>query len=396
MSLHNEPAADSALLRFFYCGRGDTILLEARNGGCGIIDCNLTASSRADRRIRKHLEERGIGILEFVCLTHPDQDHYFGMKELLAECFCAHDRKGVVPLFKQFWDSGADFRALQAIADRRPGEKNRVAAKRFRDLNAFLAPLIALDAVKRVALGELTIPAERFGDFSIVALGPRRNRVDHFMAQKYREVLQSSEEQLQGPCEESNNLSAVLVMMHREQPLNILLGGDATVDVWKEALQAWERLRRLPGFESRTRHFSGVKVSHHGARGSLHPELYQDYCHAEDTVAVLSVGPGDPHHPHQEVLQMLTDQGIRTYATCWRTKDENRAEQETYGCLPLPGEPVRAGGAGSAGMTGPVVAGSSPDHFPRLTGHTCADIEITVYADGRLEANPPESLLQLG
>lgn len=46
----NKSGEIAALLRFFYCGRGDTILVEAGDC-CGMIDCNLTASSRADRLI---------------------------------------------------------------------------------------------------------------------------------------------------------------------------------------------------------------------------------------------------------------------------------------------------------------------------------------------------------
>ena len=63
----------------------------------------------------------GVNISCAQCHDHPlvpswKQDHYFGMKELLEECFWDRDLK--VPRFKQFWDAGADFRALQAIADR--------------------------------------------------------------------------------------------------------------------------------------------------------------------------------------------------------------------------------------------------------------------------------------
>lgn len=381
------------IVRFFYCGRGDTILLEARAGGWGLIDCNLTRCSQAGRRLRERIKEREIGLLEFVCLTHPDQDHYFGMKELLEECFCDHLDKDVRPRFKQFWDSGADLRALQAIADRM---KKKGAAKRLGALYDFLSPLFARDAVKRIGLNELSIPLEQFGDFFFVALAPRRNRVDLFTGQKYREILQSTDERLQGPREQSNNLSVVLVLMHRTMPLNILFGGDATAEVWEQALQTWERLLRLPGFDSRVRHFSGVTVSHHGARGSLRPELYQDYCAAQKTIAVLSVGHSDPHHPHHEVLQMLKSQGIRAYATCQRTYVENRVEQVMYGLLPLGGEPVSTEPARSVVVTGLPVAGGRTERFPALPGHACADVEITVYSDGRIEASPPESLLQLG
>ena len=379
----NKTGEVVARLRFFYCGRGDTILVEA--GKCyGLIDCNLTPSSRADRRIRDYVKERGIGDLDFVCLTHPDQDHYFGMKELLEDRFW--DRKSKVPRFSQFWDSGVDFRGLQAIADRRRWENQKVTADRFRDLNHFICPLIARDAIEHIALGEGTPASEQFGDFSFIALGPTRNRVDQFMGQKWREFLQSTDEQLQGPCEESNNLSTVLVMMHRERPLNIIFGGDATTEVWTEALAVWKKLHQRKRFKSRKPFFSGVKVSHHGARGSLHPDLYRDHCQREETFAILSVGHSDPNHPHEDVKEMLKAHGIRAYTTCWKTGAEDTVDSDSHGWLPLPGEPVGAAGA----------AGSHSDAYPNLPGYACADVEITVYSDGRIEASPEESLLQVG
>jgi beta-lactamase superfamily II metal-dependent hydrolase len=381
----NKPGDIAAILRFFYCGRGDTILVEAGNC-CGLIDCNLTPSSHADSRIRDYLDDRGIGVLDFVCLTHPDQDHYFGMKELLEERFW--DPKQKVPRFNQYWDSGTDFQGLQALADRQRGEKRKAIAKRFRDLNRFICRLINRDVIKYTVLGEGTPAAEQFGNFSFIALGPSSNRVRHFMGQKWRKFLQSTDDLLQGPCEETNNLSTVLVMMHNERPLNILFGGDATTEVWAEAIEVWKKLHERKRFKGRKPFFSGVKVSHHGARGSLHPELYRDHCQGEETIAILSVGPGDPHHPHEDVKQMLRGHGIRAYATCWPMGVESTADVDTHGWLPLPGELMGTGTDGPAGETS-----GNLDDYPRLLGHRCADVEITVYADGRIEANPQESLL---
>jgi beta-lactamase superfamily II metal-dependent hydrolase len=370
----SPPDEVLASLLFFYCGRGDTILVEARGGGWGLIDCNLTHPSGARQRVRRLIQdpERGIGTLRFVCLTHPDRDHYHGMRDLLAECFCDHTRQGLRPRFREFWDSGVDFRVIEALASRM---RKKGAGEELTSLYDFLCPLFARDAVERVALNELTIPLEEFGEFFFVALAPRRNRVDQFSGRKFREILQSTEERLQGPREQSNNLSVVLVLMHRAEPLNILFGGDATAAVWKEALESWDRLLTLSRFADRARHFSGVKVSHHGARGSLHPDLYRDYCLGENTLAILSVGPHDDGHPDREVLRVLREYGIRAYATCWPT--EGRAEVD--GTLPLPGDLV----------------GEDSGGYPPLAGYACADVHVMVFADGRLEASPPESLLRL-
>ena len=48
-----------------------------------MLDCNLTRKSGVHQRLKRHLEELEVRQLEFVCLTHPDQDHYFGMASFL-------------------------------------------------------------------------------------------------------------------------------------------------------------------------------------------------------------------------------------------------------------------------------------------------------------------------
>jgi beta-lactamase superfamily II metal-dependent hydrolase len=368
------PDGVSACLRFFYCGRGDTIIVEARGGGWGLIDCNLTRCSKAHQRVRELVRQKIIRQLQFVCLTHPDQDHYHGMRELLEECFCDFDRGRRLPRFKQFWDSGVELLLIEGLARHM---STREAGKELAALMDFLSPLFQNGAVERVALTAGVPCLDGFGDFVFVALSPRRRRVEHFNQTKIRRILQSSEEFLQGPLEEKNNLSVVLVLMHQRLPLNVLFGGDATAEIWEEALATWQKLLKLglQPFHNRKRHFDGVKVSHHGALSSLHTELYQDYCIPENTVAILSVGHNDNQHPHADVLSVLKKHKIRAYATCWPTRGESPQEET----LPLLGEPV----------------GGEAERYPVLPGYGCADVEVKVWSDGRLEASPPASLLPL-
>ena len=89
-----------ATLRFFFCGQGDTILIEAVPGRWGLVDCYLTKTSGARSRIRTLIEEKEISRLEFVCLTHPHPDHYYKMRELLEDKF--YDRTLEVPRFAEF------------------------------------------------------------------------------------------------------------------------------------------------------------------------------------------------------------------------------------------------------------------------------------------------------
>jgi beta-lactamase superfamily II metal-dependent hydrolase len=355
-----------ATLRFFYCGRGDTILVQVLPGGWGLIDCCLTKESGAYQNVRDFIEREKIRDLEFVCLTHPDLDHYHGMRELLQECF--YDGETGKPRFRQFWDSGVNSRLLEAFAEYLNADLPR---KKLRKLYQFIetAQQRGLDICHMIS-GRF-VPVD-FGDFLFGALAPKDSRVDRFNEQSAAQMRVAPRDSFDGPMVESNDLSAILVFMHKDLPVSILFGGDATTQVWKEALPTWNKLVEFTKRPDRC--FQGVKVSHHGALGSLHPELYQSYCKGKDTIAILSVGPNDNKHPHPQVLDELKAQKIRVYATCWPTKKVALVK----GSLPL---------AGSLGGTG-------NDRLPS-DRYDRANIEVKISRDGRLSVTPKRSLLRL-
>jgi hypothetical protein len=360
-----------ASLRFFYCGRGDTILVGA-GGRWGLVDCNLTEVSGADQRLRQFIRSNGIKRLDVACLSHPDQDHYSGLQELLQECFCDDTGSTVKWNFAEFWDSGADFGLLLAIADRLGSNSARAG---IRSLYGFLQWLILNGNVTHFALGPSSELPLDFGEFYFVSLSPVRNRIDRFNSQTAEAILQLEGLEFGRCVETSNNLSAILVFMHKTLPVDIILGSDATAEVWREALEVWKTYSRR---RSRSGRFDCVKVSHHGAKGSLHEDLYQDFCQARKTIAILSVGQNhSQQHPHPDVLKAFKRNGIRAYATCWRTRRLRRPKRR----LPLPKSRHAHGGP------------QAPN--PKLRGHDWADIEVRVMEDGRLKVEPSGSRLRL-
>ncbi|MEM7231552.1 MAG: MBL fold metallo-hydrolase [Planctomycetota bacterium] len=75
------PTTDSSLVAtFFEVGLGDAILLEFPSGKSLLIDSGIGLYSQF---ILNYLEARGIEELDGLLLTHPHQDHYGGMKDLV-------------------------------------------------------------------------------------------------------------------------------------------------------------------------------------------------------------------------------------------------------------------------------------------------------------------------
>jgi len=347
-----------ASLEFLYCGHGDTILVGS-DACWGLVDCHLTKSSGAHARIRDWIEERGIRRLDFVCLTHPDRDHCFGMRKLLEECFCDND--GV--RFSEFWDAGIPS-PLMLTLDMKLHRGRPTITRGIRGLyEELLVPLARQD---RFAWRSCQQGFEAyFGQFRLRAIGPKRNAVERWKDR----LLDGREPWGRAHREESNDLSVVLVLSHRQLPVHFLLGGDATTRAWMAALEYW----RTESWEEADTRFSGVKISHHGALSGHYPPLYELLCRREKTVGVLSVGPDYELRPDAQVMRDLTRFEIPVFATCWPQSSERGLDG-----LPLPGEPL-------------------DDHpFPREgSGFGWNDVRVTICCDGQVVAKPPEALLRL-
>ena len=349
------------ILRFYYCGKGDTILIETARAGTSasewaLVDCHLTKSSGSYDRVRALIAKRSIKKLKFLCLTHPDRDHYYGMLSLLKEHF--YDKGSDSLQIDQFWDAGVHFSRLAAIAQRMGTEEIR---KELEQLYRFLARSSLADKIDHCPMPQGMLSDIDFGEFDILSLSPKPNRVDRFNQQTFDTICRAPFRDVRYHKEQSNNLSVLLALMHKTLPINIVLGGDATAEAWSEALDVWPHfLKRLARKESA---FAVVKVSHHGAYGSLYPRLYEHFCTPRETIAVLSVGPGDPNHPHPDVLKVLDHYGIRHYCTS-APSTGNRC---SYPKGPLFGERLPTGSGG---------ASSKPQN-------TFADIEVRIRKRGR-------------
>lgn len=67
-------------------GHGDTTFVELSDGQTMLIDCNYTDSAEEDilEYLDEHIEktDNGKKVLDYLVITHPDEDHLCGVKEL--------------------------------------------------------------------------------------------------------------------------------------------------------------------------------------------------------------------------------------------------------------------------------------------------------------------------
>lgn len=99
----------------------------------------------------------------------------------------------------------------------------------------------------------------------------------------------------EGYSDESNAMSIVLDF--RAADFSYLLTGDAPIEVEQQLIMQYPDL-----------HAAVLKLGHHGSRTSSAPEFFEAL---RPEMAVISSGTDNRFgHPHAEVLQMLSSQGI--------------------------------------------------------------------------------------
>src|SRR5579872_584692 len=77
-------AEDLLEVHVINAGVGESIVIRMPGEGWGVVDCysRCAADPDANPTVR-FLRDRGVVRLEFLCLTHPHDDHYRGMSHLL-------------------------------------------------------------------------------------------------------------------------------------------------------------------------------------------------------------------------------------------------------------------------------------------------------------------------
>ena len=241
------------MLTFLDVGQGDGICLQNSNGNVYLIDGGSSdKKSVGTYQILPFLKHEGIRNIEAVFLTHGDEDHVSGIKELLEM------QKGGV-------------------------------------------------RIKRVVLPDLAVKEmkEEFGD--IIALCRRVGTNVHIMKRgqvitddKLRLTCMHPPENYNG---ESNASSQVLYMTWQE--ISALFTGDVEGEGERMLTQILQ--------EQKIEAVTVLKVAHHGSRYSTGDEFLSQIT---PQVAVISCGKSNSYgHPHEDTLSRLDVCGSKSFTT---------------------------------------------------------------------------------
>jgi beta-lactamase superfamily II metal-dependent hydrolase len=266
-------------VHLFACGHGDTILVRLPDGRWVLIDCHLPKAGGVRKRFFHFVQERKIETLALVFQTHPDYDHFLGMRDVL-EHFLQKDGHPVI----QYVDSGLTPQEIRDLltVPQRPGRNE------YCRLHKSLRDWDKQGRIDRRELDAERPPVSPHGfrgciDFIPIAPDPKaRRRLTEASLEKYARN--------QNVKFEANELSVVLVLAVNDTwvKTNILLGADAHTEGIRRAIKVWDA---HAAERSISANFQVIKIPHHGSIKNHFADLCQRGCERPaPSVAAVSAG----------------------------------------------------------------------------------------------------------
>ncbi len=269
----------SYFVRIFDVGHGDSLLVQSPEGAIGIVDC---CKRESDIPVLDFLIAEQIKHIEFMVLTHPHEDHYRGMLELLEFC----EKNSIV--VNKFYELGMNPKSLNL-------EFRSVKSSTY--YYNLMSLIYEWGEQGRFHLYDcpegMTLLQEN--DFSITCVAPDSRTIKKVVARK----LNEPESELNHFI---NHLSIVLLVFGHDG--SALLLADS-------GLRSQKHIRGRYKFKKKIGLF---KISHHGSKRSYHHRLMKLTRDSKRTSAAISTGCryGTPAH---EVMSSLSTLGISTYST---------------------------------------------------------------------------------
>lgn len=267
------------VLTFLDVGQGDCIYVENERGGCYLIDGGSSSvNSVGTYRIIPFLKFRGVSCLEAVVVTHSDEDHCNGIKELIEE--------GIVQGIRIKYLVLPDIAQSKKDESYRGLEQMAAAAKitvtymsRGQEISDGKLKFICLHPPFGYQSGEAN-------EYSLVL----RMTYGNFTAMLTGDVEGEGERELTG-------------FLQKEKPGNNL-PDSLPAEVPQTAVWTGEKKGGL----------TVLKAAHHGS-GNSTKDNFLDY--TMPVYTVISCGKDNPYgHPHKELLERLGQHRTKVLITC--------------------------------------------------------------------------------
>lgn len=287
----------------FGASQGESIALKLPDGAWGVVDCYASAlNDPAANPTYQFLAERKVTELEFLCLTHPHDDHFRGMRRLFEQFRVRYFwRPSAMSGQRLKWllklsllnavRSGDGTAAEDASELERIFTLIRDARKRRND------PLIPKNAVVGTQL--YPVPVDPSAGFQIWSVAPSGRQTERYEDDLGKCFDASGRMVDRLPYSRHNEISLALLVVFGET--SIVLGGDVEESGWADSMRE---------FGAQKLNAAAVKVSHHGSTNGYCDRLWESFAEGGKPIAVLT--PFRRHGlPKREGLEH-----IREYVQC--------------------------------------------------------------------------------
>lgn len=244
---------DKITITMLDVGQGDGLVIRGPEGKTYFMDGGSSDVKKVgEYRIEPYLLSQGIGSLDYVFVSHGDQDHISGIKEMVQRQKTGVTIKRLVLPTQTVWDD-----ALKELAELAAEEE---------------IPVFTMEKGQCLTEGKL----------SLTCIQPGK-----------------------GEMEETGN-SASLVLALRYDDFDMLFTGDVEGEGEKRLVE------HLQGEYSECV-WDVLKTAHHGSENSTTEEFLKI---AAPQYAFISAGKNNSYgHPHKETLERLRDAGTIVYST---------------------------------------------------------------------------------
>jgi len=297
-------------IHVFGAGKGESIVLNLPNGKWGVVDCFAGSSADASTNpVLQFLHDQGVEQLEFLCLTHPHDDHYKGMSQLL-ETFPVRYFWPSAGLSGKHFSQLVQYLQVEALGTAQPSDEESALefAKIFglvkRKRTNQNPPL--REQIPGPTVQLYPVPFDPSAEFQIIGLAPSGDQ-----AARYNEgLLRCFDEQgvIRRPLspEHHNIISSALLIVFGQT--RIVLGGDVERDGWRDAI-------RDMGADYLAAH--AVKVSHHGSANGYCEGLWPTFASRGRPTGVVTayISQSLPRRTALEEIAQHTDRLLTTCIT---------------------------------------------------------------------------------
>ena len=249
-------------------GQGDGIFMRGPEGGTYLVDGGSSDVKKAGQyRIEPFLKSQGVGVLDYVLISHGDSDHISGVEELIERQDTGVKIGTLVLPVQEVWDE-----ALEGLAEKAKEYEIRV---------------VVIKPGQSIKEGNMTVTCIQPGNPGAEA-----------------ENKEFEGRDAEEGYEPGNAASMVLAVKSGE--FDMLLTGDVEGGGEEQLTKQLEEQYRDCTWEI-------LKVAHHGSKNSSSEEFLRQ---VKPAYAFISAGRENRYgHPHQETIEKLTDAGSKIYST---------------------------------------------------------------------------------